>query len=109
MSLVSLILLLVLVGVVVRLVAGDAAPALERGAEAGSARQLEALREQLDDVSARLRRLEEERDFYKELLDAPDRSRIIEGPDDSRMGGADPSEERGDPTERSADPTDERT
>lgn len=94
MSLVSLMLFLVLVAVMVRLVVRDAGPALERGADPVASGQLEALREQLDDVSARLRRLEEERDFYKELLDAPDRSRIIEGPDHGRRGPVDPSDER---------------
>lgn len=94
MNLVSLVLLLVLVWVVVRLVARDPGPALERGSDAVSSGQLEAMREQMDDLSARLRRLEEERDFYKELLDAPDRSRIIEGPDDGKMGRGDPSDER---------------
>ncbi len=94
MNLVSLILLLVLVGVVVRLVARDAGPALERGSDAVASGQLEAMREQMDELSARLRRLEEERDFYKKLLDAPDRSRIIEGPDHGRRGPVDPSDER---------------
>jgi len=35
--------------------------------------QLEDLRESIDQLSGRVVRLEEERDFYKELLDAPKR------------------------------------
>lgn len=45
--------------------------------------ETEDIRQALDDLSGRVIRLEEERDFYKELLDAPARQREIPPPDDS--------------------------
>lgn len=38
--------------------------------------EIEGLREAVDDLSQRLHRLEEERDFYKELLESPERKRL---------------------------------
>ena len=40
-------------------------------------RQLGEISEALDDLSGRLARLEEERDFYKALLDAPEKRHEI--------------------------------
>ena len=37
--------------------------------------EMEGIRESLDDLSGRIMRLEEERDFYKDLLESPDRQR----------------------------------
>ena len=45
----------------------------------GSA-EAEALREAIDELNGRLTRIEEERDFYKDLLDAPDVRRKISPP-----------------------------
>lgn len=42
---------------------------------------LDRINEAMDDLSGRLGRLEEERDFYKELLEAPERKRGLKAPD----------------------------
>ena len=76
MSLVTLILLLVLAGAVVRLTARRDARLSEP--PDASREELRAVREQLEEMSTRLARLEEERDFYRELLDAPDRERLLD-------------------------------
>ena len=47
----------------------------------GEPGELERIRDAMDDMSGRLQRLEEERDFYKDLLDAPGRRRAIPPPD----------------------------
>jgi hypothetical protein len=39
--------------------------------------QIEQIRETIDDLSSRVMLLEEERDFYKELLESPERQRAI--------------------------------
>jgi hypothetical protein len=52
---------------------GDAAPRLARG-------EAEDLREMVHNLSGRLERLEEERDFYKDLLEPPEKPRVIGGP-----------------------------
>ena len=61
------------------------APQLEKGEAAG-------MRETLDNLSGRVVRLEEERDFYKELLDAPARQKGLPSPeargDDSQTTGS---------------------
>lgn len=44
-------------------------------------RELERIRDTMDDLSGRLERLEVERDFYKDLLDAPGGRRAIPPPD----------------------------
>lgn len=41
----------------------------------------ESLQRMVDDLGGRVERLEEERDFYKDLLDAPGRRREISPPD----------------------------
>ena len=43
--------------------------------------EVENLRDAMDDLSGRLQRLEEERDFYKDLLDSPTKRREIEPPE----------------------------
>jgi len=49
---------------------------------------LESLREGLEELNGRVVRLEEERDFYKALLDAPERTRELRSPeaDDREVG-----------------------
>lgn len=49
----------------------------------GGREELAAVRESMDDLSIRLGRLEEERDFYKDLLDSPTRPRAIQSPLDT--------------------------
>ena len=85
MSLVSLILLLVLVGMVVRLTLRRDASLPRQTDPSGG--ELDAVRQQLDDMSTRLRRLEEERDFYRELLDAPDRDRLLDAAQEEADSG----------------------
>ena len=43
---------------------------------------VDALREEVADLGARLHRLEEERDFYKDLLEAPQDRGALGSPDD---------------------------
>ena len=45
------------------------APKLKAGVPQGGAAELELLREAIDQVSGRVAHLEEERDFYKDLLE----------------------------------------
>lgn len=53
--------------------------------------ELDRVREMLDELSVRLERLEEERDFYRDLLEAPTGPRRIEPPevgdDETGAGG----------------------
>ncbi len=56
---------------------------------AGGHGDFEGLREAIDDMSSRLERLEEERDFYKDLLEAPGKPREIRPPDPAE-GAEDP-------------------
>jgi hypothetical protein len=51
-------------------------------------REFEGMRDAMDGVMGRLERLEEERDFYKDLLDAPRRGREI-GPPDTEENSSD--------------------
>lgn len=72
-------------------------------ADKGSAPQLapgevDSLRDAVDDLSGRVVRLEQERDFYKELLDAPGRQRALADP------GVTPNTEAGGPVGPGADP-----
>ncbi len=46
----------------------------------GGRAELERIRDTVDDLGGRLARLEEERDFYKELLDSPRRRDAISPP-----------------------------
>jgi len=50
----------------------------------GAPGEIEGLREAVDHMSDRLERLEEERDFYRNLLEAPERPREVQPPD---LGG----------------------
>lgn len=84
MSLVSLVLLIALVFLVVRATIRSADGRLPPGQAGHSSAELESIREELDQVTSRLQRLEEERDFYKELLEAPDREDLLERPDEPR-------------------------
>ena len=45
--------------------------------------QVESLRDEIADLGARLHRLEEERDFYKDLLDAPEKRGSLQSPRES--------------------------
>ena len=47
----------------------------------GGSKELEGFREAIDDLSGRVMRLEEERDFYRDLLDSPERPPQIRPPD----------------------------
>lgn len=42
--------------------------------------EVERIRETLDDLNGRVVRLEEERDFYKELLESPEKRRELQRP-----------------------------
>jgi hypothetical protein len=50
--------------------------------------EIDQIRETIDDLSGRVVRLEEERDFYKELLESPERQRELLPP--RPPGSADP-------------------
>jgi hypothetical protein len=54
---------------------------LPRGSTGPSAAEVERLREVMDELSGRLHRLEEERDFYRDLLEAPRLGRRIPPPE----------------------------
>ena len=47
----------------------------------GARAELERIRDTVDDLGGRLVRLEEERDFYKELLNSPGRRSAISPPE----------------------------
>ena len=51
--------------------------------------ELDAVRQAMDDLSERLARLEEERDFYVQLLEDPRRKRALGGDADAEDGAAD--------------------
>ena len=55
-------------------------PQLEEGDSPRSGEEFEGYREVVEGVIGRLERLEEERDFYKDLLDAPGTGREIAPP-----------------------------
>jgi hypothetical protein len=44
---------------------------------------VEGIREALDELNGRVLRLEDERDFYRALLESPQRPRELKGPDQS--------------------------
>ena len=48
--------------------------------------ELEDIRDTVGELSRRLERLEEERDFYKDLLDAPERRRKLPEPGEGEGG-----------------------
>ena len=47
-----------------------------------SPQRIEALRDEIADLGSRLYRLEEERNFYKELLEAPQQRSSLEPPNE---------------------------
>jgi hypothetical protein len=53
---------------------------LAKGPAQGSSKEIEGLRGAVDDMSMRLQLLEEERDFYRNLLEAPKPSRGLSAP-----------------------------
>jgi len=53
--------------------------------------EIEGIRDTIDDLNGRVVRLEEERDFYKELLDAPERQRKLQSPEAPGGGSAGPA------------------
>lgn len=54
---------------------------LKAGPPRGGSAELDGLREAIDHVSGRVAHLEEERDFYKDLLESPGARRSIGQPD----------------------------
>ena len=72
MSVFGFVIALVLISTVGRLLSRRA-PRWQPPAELPPAQhaELERIRESMHDLSGRLQRLEEERDFYKDLLEAP--------------------------------------
>lgn len=56
------------------------------GPSAGSSAEIEEMRLLMDGMMGRLDRLEEERDFFKDLLDAPGANRGISPPDSEEDG-----------------------
>lgn len=79
MGIVEIILALALISIVAKAVGNRGGSELTEGASA-PARELARMREALDDMSTRLQRLEEERDFYVDLLESPQRPRPLEAP-----------------------------
>ncbi len=67
---------------------------LRRGSRHGGQGELEGVREALSDLSGRLERLEEERDFYKDLLEAPKEQRKLRSADGS-VSPTDPADSAG--------------
>jgi hypothetical protein len=65
------------------------APELKAGPTAGETTELEHLREAIDHMSGRVAHLEEERDFYKELLE-PAKARGAIKPPEAQYGAAEP-------------------
>ncbi len=56
-------------------------PKLTAGSPQGGSAEVERLREAIDHVSGRVAHLEEERDFYKDLLESPGARGAIRPPD----------------------------
>ena len=54
---------------------------LPSGTPRGSSEDLQGAREVIDHVSGRVAKLEEERDFYKDLLEAPKGRAVIQPPE----------------------------
>ncbi len=55
-------------------------PRIEGDSPPAAAGELEGIRDAIEGVVARLDRMEDERDFYKELLDSPGTRREIQAP-----------------------------
>jgi hypothetical protein len=72
------IILLVLISTLGKVLSDRAdSRALSQGGSRADAEEIERLRSAVDDLSARLSFLEEERDFYRDLLEAPDDDRAL--------------------------------
>ena len=83
------VIVLVLISTVGKVLSRRRPPRELRGdSPQGGRGELEGIREAIDQLSGRLGRLEEERDFYKDLLDSPDTRRRIR-PSDAEEGGSD--------------------
>ena len=66
------VIVLVLISTVGKVVSERASrPKVSGGASQAVRGELDGLRDTLDELNARLQRLEQERDFYRDLLDAP--------------------------------------
>ncbi len=63
----------------------DSRRELRRGSPHGGREEGEGVREALNDLSSRLERLEEERDFYKDLLEAPQEKRKLRSAEGSSI------------------------
>ena len=82
MGVFEFIIILVIISTVGKVLSDRRARRQLRGdSPKGGHGDFERIRDTLDDLSGRLQRLEEERDFYKDLLDAPGRHRAIPPPD----------------------------
>ena len=76
------VIVLVLISTVGKVLSDRRAPQeLEGGPQRLSRGEADGIREIVDNLSTRMERLEEERDFYKDLLDAPNEPRQIQPPD----------------------------
>ncbi len=82
MGVFAFIIILVLISTVGKIVS-DRLPRRDPKGELpqGARAELERIRDTVDDLGGRLVRLEEERDFYKDLLESPGRRRGISPPD----------------------------
>ncbi len=82
MGVFAFIIILVLISTVGKIVS-DRLPRRDPKGELpqGARAELERIRDTVDDLGGRLVRLEEERDFYKELLDSPGRRSAISPPE----------------------------
>lgn len=82
------VIVLVLISTIGKVVSTRRSHALPGPATTGAPGEPGGLREIVDDLSSRLDRIEEERDFYKALLDSPERPRSIRPPTDDSGGPA---------------------
>ena len=85
------VLLMVLISTIGKVLSDRRArPELPGSAHPLPPAELEAMREAMDDLGARLGRLEEERDFYRDLLESPERPLSIRPPTMEGRGPGDP-------------------
>jgi hypothetical protein len=76
-----MVVLLVLITTIGTVVSGRRShPELPGDSPQQGRREIADVRDALDELSVRLGRLEEERDFYKELLEAPEKPHAIKPP-----------------------------
>ncbi len=82
MGVFEFIIVLVIISTVGKVVSGRRARRDPRGdLPQGGRAEVERIRDSVDDLGGRLTRLEEERDFYRELLDSPGSPGAISPPD----------------------------